>query len=161
MTVRLILFASIMALLNFSFAFSQSEGQATESFRVKLFVEDGPNKWQSKDIVLSFEKDYIVLRAPKNEFVTEFISYAEIQSAEYSHLQTQRKVSSAMAIASTVFAPLLLKKVDEHWLTVQSEKNSTYIFLDKHKYEPVLVAFEAHVGKKVKGWSVGTVAANR
>jgi hypothetical protein len=161
MTVRLILFASTMALLNFSFAFSQNEGQATESFRVKVFVEEGSNKWQSKNIVLSFEKDFIVLRAPQNEFMTQFISYAEIQSAEYSHLEHQRKINPVTAVASTVFAPLLLKKVDEHWLTVQAEKDSTYIFLDKRTYRAVLVAFEARVGKKVKGWSVRTIAANR
>jgi hypothetical protein len=157
---RLIAFPLIMALLISSPALSQSEHRTNEAFRAKLFVPAGTG-WQSKDVVVNFEHEQIVL-TPKDESIAVLIDYADINRLEYSHSKNHRKISVPMALATNVFAlPLLLNQVENHWLTVQSERSKTYLNLDKDNYESVLKAFEANLGRKVTGWNVDAVAAGQ
>jgi hypothetical protein len=147
--MRFIALALTMALLNCSLAFSQSGRQGDETFRVKLFVPAGSD-WQSRDVMLSFEQDRIVLRPMKEDINAEVFKYSEIKSVEYSHAKTRRKTSVAKGIAMNIFAlPGLFKKVESHWLTVHSGGNQTFLNLDKGNYKAVVAAFEANTRLKV------------
>jgi hypothetical protein len=158
---RLIAFPLAMALLISSTAFSQGEHRTNETFRVKLVTQTGEDKWQARDVMLSFEHGRMVLRTPKNEAAGSF-NYSDIKSVEYSHTRTRRKVGTGTAAAANVFAlPLMLKEVDEHWLTVHLDNDQTFLSLDKDNYNTVLAAFESNAGMKVAGWSGATVAVGR
>jgi hypothetical protein len=158
---RLTAFVLMLLLMPSSFAFSESEHRQNETFPVKLFTQASKD-WKLEDALLSFEKEHIVLRMPKNESQTLLIAYSEIKSVEYSHSKTRRSLSVPMALAANVFAlPLLLNGVENHWLTLRSETNPTFLSLDKSNYQTVLAAFEANAGRKVAGWNIASAAVVR
>ena len=148
-----IVFPLAMALLNVPMALSQSERPAHEGYRVKVLKSLG-DEWQSQKVMLNLEPDRIVLRDPKAESGTESIQYSGIKSAEYSYSKNRRQLSPATAVAGNVFSLLLLMtKVENHWLTIQSEGHKTILNLDKNNYKAVVTLFEARLGTKVAGWN--------
>jgi hypothetical protein len=158
---RFMAFVLMLLFLPSSFAFGQSEHGQNDSFPVKLFTQVG-TKWLSEDGMLNFEQDHIVLRVPTREHRTLSIAYSEIRSAEYSHSRNRRTIGVPMALAANIFAlPLLVNGVENHWLTLYSGTNHTFLNLDKNNYQSVLAAFEAKAGRKVGGWNVASVAVSR
>jgi len=132
-----------------SFAFSQNQRYANEGYRVQLFVPEGSG-WQSRDVLLNFDIDRIILRAPKDDFGSEAIKFSEMNRVEYTHTKSQRKIGGGMALAANIFAlPLLLRQVENHWLRINSETRETFLCLRKDNYEAVLLAFEIMLGRKV------------
>jgi hypothetical protein len=148
--VRLIAFLFMTVLLTGSFAFSQNQRYANEGYRVQLFVPQGSG-WQSRDVMLTFDIDRITLRSPKDDdFRSEAIKYSEMNRVEYSHTKTNRKLAAGAAVAANVFAlPLLFRRVENHWLRINSEARETLLCLEKDNYEAVLLAFEIMLGRKV------------
>lgn len=158
MFVRWTAFLLAMALLLSSSAFSQSERSASNVFTVKVFERED-NRWQSRDVILSFDVDRITLRTLKDYSQTESIRYSEIKGAEYSHSMGNRTISSATALAANIFAfPLMMRKMDEHWLTLESPTHQTFLNLERDNYQDVVAAFQSKVGWKVAGWDVTSVA---
>jgi hypothetical protein len=159
MMVRLIASLLMMVLLLSSFAFSQNQRYPNEGYRVQLFVPEGSG-WQSRDVMLTFDNDRIILRAPKDDFRSEAIKYSEMNRVEYSHTKTNRKIGAGTALAANIFAlPLLSRKVENHWLRINSEARETVLCLEKHNYEAVLLVFEIMLGRKVPGWDVPAAAS--
>src|SRR5262245_57038986 len=101
-----------------SFAFSQNQRYANEGYRVQLFVPEGSG-WQSRDVLLNFDIDRIILRPPKDDFGSEAIKFSEMDRVEYTHTKSQRKIGAGMALAANIFAlPLLLRPVENHCLRI-------------------------------------------
>lgn len=156
MVVRLIVFPLALALLLSTSAFCEDS-----AFPVKLLVNTS-NGWQTKNVVLNFEADRLVLRTPKDESQTDSIQYSDIKTVEYSYSKEQRRMGSATALAANLFAlPLMMKPVENHWLSVHFDQTETLLNLDKKSYQTVLSAFEAKSGKKVIGWNVTAVASGK
>src|SRR5262245_61178307 len=148
--VRLIAFLLTMVLLVSSFAFSQNQRYTNEGYRVQLFVPEGSG-WQSRDVMLTFDNDRIILRGPKDDSRSEAIKYSEMKRVEYSHTKSHRKIGAGMALGANVFAfPLLLRQAEIHWLRINSEARETFLCLEKDNYEAVLLAFEIMLGRKVE-----------
>jgi hypothetical protein len=149
MMVRFIAFALAVVLLTSSMAFSQSEQQSYNTFRVKMLVRTD-TKWQQQDAVLKFESDRMVLRSVKDDVNLQVIPYSELKTAEYTYTRGRRKSSVALGLAGNVFAlPLLMKKIEKHWLTVESEGSRAILDLDKNNYKFIMAAFETNTGRKV------------
>jgi hypothetical protein len=158
--LRLIVFPLTFALLFSASAFSEDQHSANSIFPVKLYINTASG-WESRDAVVNFEADRLVLRTPKDESQTDSIQYSDINAVEYSHSIEQRKMSVATALAANVFAPVMMRPVENHWLLVRFDQTETYLNLDKKNYQSVLAAFEAKSGKKVKGWNVTAVASGK
>src|SRR5215510_6477503 len=146
-----------------SLASSQNQPYTKEGYRVQLFVPAGSG-WQSRDGMLTFDNDRIILRAPKDDFGSEagkkpseqllaVIYYSEMNRVEYSRTKSHKKIGAGMALASIFALPLLLGHVENHWLRINSEARETLLCLEKDNYEAVLLAFEVMLGRKV---AVGT-----
>lgn len=150
--VRLLAFPLIMVSLMSSFAFSQNQHHSNDGYRVQLYLPEGSG-WQSRDVMLTFDNDRIILRALKDDFTSEAIKYSDMNSVEYSHTKTSRKIGAGTALAANVFAlPLLSRKIENHWLRINSETREAFLGLEKDNYEAVLLAFEIMLGRKIAGW---------
>jgi hypothetical protein len=155
--VRLIAFLLPIVLFMPSLASSQNQPYTKEGYRAQLFVPAGSG-WQSRDVMLTFDNDRIILRAPKDDFASEAIKYSEMNRVEYSHTKSRRKIGAGMAFAGVFALPRLLGQVENRWLRINSEARETVLCLEKDNYEAVLLAFEVMLGRKVEGWDAPAVA---
>lgn len=147
--IRFVALALTLSLLSGPFVFGQNEHAQNLAFHVKLLEQAGSD-WQAKDVMLNFEHDRIVLRPINNETRTQTLQYSDIRNVQYSHAKTRRTMSVPMALATNIFAlPLLMTKVETHWLTVESAGNRSVFTLDKNDYREVVAAFEGNAGMKV------------
>jgi hypothetical protein len=160
MIVRLIVFPLTLAVLLSPSAFGEEQHSANSIFPVQLFLRTASG-WQARDAMVNFEADRLVLRSPKDESQTDSIQYADITAVEYSHSIEQRKVNVATALGANVFAPLIMRPVENHWLSIHFDRTETYLNLNKKDYRAVLAAFEAKSGKKVTVSKVAAVASSR
>src|SRR5690349_2586233 len=126
MIVRLIVFPLTLALLFSASAFSEDQHSVNSIFPVKLYVRTASG-WEVRDAMVNFEADRMVLRTPKDESQTDSIQYADMTAVEYTHSIEQRKLSAATAIAANVFAPLMMRPVENHWLWVHFDQSETYL----------------------------------
>jgi hypothetical protein len=86
----------------------------------------------------------------KDDVNLQVIPYSELKTAEYTYTRGRRKSSVALGLAGNVFAlPLLMKKIEKHWLTVESEGSRAILDLDKNNYKFIMAAFETNTGRKV------------
>lgn len=161
MIVRLMAFPLMMVLLVSSFAFSQNQRNPTEGYRAQLVVP-ARSGWESKDVMLTFDRDHIILRLAKDDLMSETIRYSDISRVEYSHTKNHRKIGGGAAVAANISAPpLLMRQGENYWLTIDSEGHETYLSLEKDNYQAVVSTFQTMVGNKLEGWDAPAVASRR
>ncbi len=149
MAFRITAFILSLALLNSSAGFGQANRLSSESFRAKMLHQSG-NNWREKDVMLQFEPGRVVLRSAKNEDDVKVFQYSSINSAEYSYSKSRRKLGLGATIAAGVFAlPLMMSKVEQHWLTIKSGPDEAVLHLSRKSVEGVIATFESNTGRRV------------
>lgn len=131
-----------------------SLGQANDlTFtRVKRMITLG-GKVKETNIVLTLTGESIRLENPSGRGGRyTFIPYADIKAATYSRSKHPRwKEGIGVALAVGIFAiPVFFMKSKKHWLTIQTDKDSYILRLDKNNFRPVTSTLEARLGKTLE-----------
>ncbi|HXH70549.1 MAG TPA: hypothetical protein VNI60_09490 [Pyrinomonadaceae bacterium] len=113
-------------------------------YKVQMLVGSGKNI-EAKSAVISLESDRIKIRGSKKPFETKYISFTEIESADYTFSDRPRyTVATLGALAFGVAAlPVFFMKTKKNWLTINADKNSAILQLQSDNYRMLLLAMQS------------------
>ncbi len=124
----------------------QPLGRAQDKFvyKAQILVGNGKNI-EAKPVEILLESDLIKIRGSKKPFETKYISFTEIESADYTFSDRPRySVATLGALAFGVAAlPVFFMKTKKNWLTVYADKNSAILQLQSDNYRMLLLTMQS------------------
>jgi len=123
---------------------SPARAQNQSVYKAQMLVGSGKNI-EAKPVEISLESDRIRIRGSKKPFETKYISFTEIESADYTFSDRPRyTVATLGALAFGVAAlPVFFMKTKKNWLTVYADKNSAILQLQSDNYRMLLLGMQS------------------
>jgi hypothetical protein len=121
-----------------------AHAQSESVYEAQILVGSGKNI-EAKPVEISLESDRVKIRGSKKSFETKYISFSEIESADYTFSDRPRyTVATLGALAFGVAAlPIFFMKTKKNWLTINADKNSAILQLQSDNYRMLLLAMQS------------------
>jgi len=120
---------------------AQAQGQLV--YKAQMLVGNGKNI-EAKPVEIALESDRIKISRRKKPFETKYISFAEIESGDYTFSNRPRYTAGAVgALAFGVAAlPVFFMRTKKNWLTINAEKDSAVLQLESDNYRMLLLSMQ-------------------
>jgi hypothetical protein len=122
-------------------------------YKADLLVRKGKTV-ETKPVEISLENDRIAIRSGKKTREERFISFSEIQTAEYTFSNRPRYTAAtlgALAFGLSAF-PVFFMKTKKNWLSINAGENSAILQLQSENYRMFLLGLQ---NKNVKIYDLG------
>lgn len=120
------------------------QAQSQLVYKAQMLEGSGKNI-EAKPVVIALEGDRIKISGRKTPFETKYISFAEIESGDYTFSNRPRYTAATIgALAFGIAAwPVFFMKTKKNWLIINSKKDSTILQLESDNYRMLLLAMQS------------------